>query len=58
MSAFSHISLSNEPQMTGESNLPTAYYRKGRKKKHNYLAKDVTICEFEKAKVSQIRFIL
>lgn len=25
MSAFSHISLSNEPQLTGESNLPSAY---------------------------------
>lgn len=25
MSAFSHISLSNEPQLTGESNLSTAY---------------------------------
>lgn len=25
MSAFSHISLSNEPQLTGESNLHTEY---------------------------------
>lgn len=59
MSAFSHISLSNEPQLTGESNLGTAYT-----KECNYLAKDSTMRELKKkkrkkkSKASQMWFIL
>lgn len=49
MSAFSHISLSNEPQLTGESNLTTPYT-----KQCNYIPKDRTLYGFKKPNALQI----
>lgn len=53
MSAFSHISLSNEPQLTGESNPTTPHTKQG-----NYRAKDGILYGFKKPKTLYIGLFL